>query len=230
MNKKIKNYVDVLFSDIPRTRRAAELKEELLGNMSERFEDCIAQGKSENEAYTETVAGLGDVDSLLAELQPQIELKKEADFYRIRRARVTAISVAMYILGAAILIGFAWMTELNKGANEDSIMLLGVIILLVIVAVATGMIIYVNLIIPNELKPYLNMEEEDDSFGRTPIGHVFGLINSVMWLFITAVYLGISFYTMRWDITWVVWIIGAVMHGVLKVIYHLIEPAASKII
>lgn len=228
MNKKIKNYVDVLFSDIPRTHRASELKEEILSNMSERFEDCLAQGKSENEAYTETLAGLGDVDILLAELQPQIELKREADFYRIRRARITAISVAMYILGAAILIGCAWVAEINPHIAEDNIMLLGVIILLLIVAVATGMIVYVNLIIPNELKPYLNTEEDNDDFGRTPLGRVFSMLSSLMWLFITAVYLGISFYTMRWDMTWIIWIIGAVLHGALKVIYHLIESASTE--
>lgn len=45
MNSKIKNYVEVLFSDIPRSNKARELKEELLSNMSERFEDYIQEGK-----------------------------------------------------------------------------------------------------------------------------------------------------------------------------------------
>ena len=35
MNSKIKNYADGLFSDIPRSKKANELKEEILSNMSE---------------------------------------------------------------------------------------------------------------------------------------------------------------------------------------------------
>ena len=29
------------------------------------------------------------------------------------------------------------------------------------------------------------------------------------WLLVTALYLGISFYTMRWDITWIIWLVAA---------------------
>ena len=39
MNSKIKNYLDAIFSDILRSKRSMELKEELSTNMSERFED-----------------------------------------------------------------------------------------------------------------------------------------------------------------------------------------------
>ena len=51
MNKKIDNYIDVLFSDIPRSKKASELKEELRANMNEHYDDCIAQGQTESQAY-----------------------------------------------------------------------------------------------------------------------------------------------------------------------------------
>ena len=50
MNQKIKNYVDVLFDDIPNSRKAIELKEEILSNLNEHFEAHIAEGKSKNQA------------------------------------------------------------------------------------------------------------------------------------------------------------------------------------
>ena len=35
------------------------------------------------------------------------------------------------------------------------------------------------------------------------------------WLLVTALYLGISFYTMRWDITWIIWLVAAAGGAVL---------------
>ena len=59
MNTKIRNYVDVLFSDAPRSKKAQELKQEILASLNEHFEEYIAQGKSENQAYSQAVADLG---------------------------------------------------------------------------------------------------------------------------------------------------------------------------
>lgn len=38
---------------------------------------------------------------------------------------------------------------------------------------------------------------------------------SIYWPVVTAVYLGISFLTMRWDITWVIWPCAAIGYGAL---------------
>ena len=73
MNSKIKNYVEVLFSDIPRSKKANELKEELLSNMSERFDDYIGDGKTENQAYSLVISSLGDIDEMLEDVMPNDE-------------------------------------------------------------------------------------------------------------------------------------------------------------
>ena len=111
MNSKIKNYVEVLFADVPRTKRAAELKEEILSNLNDRFEDQIREGKSKNEAYGAAVASMGDIDALLAEVTPSEDFKKEADYYRRRKAKFISIGVALYILGALALIAFGALGE-----------------------------------------------------------------------------------------------------------------------
>lgn len=82
MNKKIRDYVEVLFSDIPRSQKANELKEELLSNMTERFDDYISQGKSENQAYSLVISNLGDVDEMLAEVMPDADFVSQARSYR----------------------------------------------------------------------------------------------------------------------------------------------------
>ena len=76
MNGKIMKYVEVLFSDIPRSKKSNELKEEILSNMSDRFEDYIKDGKTENQAFSLVVSSLGDIDEMLAGVIPDEEFIK----------------------------------------------------------------------------------------------------------------------------------------------------------
>ena len=91
---KIKNYVDDLFKDIRKTRKSEELKEELLSDLEEKYQDLIANGKNEKEAYQEVIGGIGDVDELLEELkEPTQDLET-----RKKTAFVVSLSVGLYIL------------------------------------------------------------------------------------------------------------------------------------
>lgn len=47
----------------------------------------------------------------------------------------------------------------------------------------------------------------------------FELIGDVYWILVLALYLGISFLTHRWDITWIIWPIGAVLSGVVGALF-----------
>ncbi len=78
MNNKIKNYVDVLFSDIPRTNKAIEMKEEVLSNLSDKFDDFIKQGMSETQAYSMAVSSMGDIDEMLENIKPDAEFIEKA--------------------------------------------------------------------------------------------------------------------------------------------------------
>ena len=40
----------------------------------------------------------------------------------------------------------------------------------------------------------------------------------IYWCVITAIYLGISFVTMRWDSTWIIWPVAAVLFGAVEAI------------
>ena len=43
MKERIRAFMDDLLKDIPKSRKVLELKEELIGNMEERYEDLIRQ-------------------------------------------------------------------------------------------------------------------------------------------------------------------------------------------
>lgn len=218
MNSKIKNYVDVLFSDIPKGKKANELKEELLSNMSERYNDYIDEGKTENQAYSLVISNLGNVDELLADVIPDAEFKQEARFYRVRNARNTAISVAMYIIGTVFVIGLGGLSE-SFGGRDYSV--LGVIILLIFVAIATGLLIYTNLSTPPEYKDYDEKKERECRLYTGKQGRVLKSLLSVYWTFITLVYLAVSFFTMQWHVTWMIWLLAVVFQGIIKTIYEM---------
>ncbi|MBQ9539340.1 MAG: hypothetical protein IJU95_08705 [Treponema sp.] len=208
MNSKIKNYVDVLFNDIPMTRKAAELKEEILSNMSEHFDSHIAEGKGENQAYTEALADMGNIDELLESLAPERELKPKIDAYRQKRARHTAIAVMLYIIGVAVLCAPPAICSVFDIGNEEKAGVIGFITMLVFVAVATGLLVYTRMNVPHEVEPYL--EQKKAKFNtNTKQGRLWSSISKIYWLMVTAAFLGISFLTGAWYITWLIWLIAS---------------------
>ena len=50
MDNKLKAYVDNLFRNAPATAKAYEVKEEILQNLKDKYNDLIAEGKSENRS------------------------------------------------------------------------------------------------------------------------------------------------------------------------------------
>ena len=79
MREKIRVYVETLFSDAAPTIRNADVQQEILQHTLDRYNDLIASGKSEQEAYDEAVGGIGDVSELYEHRQPA-EAPKKRDF------------------------------------------------------------------------------------------------------------------------------------------------------
>ena len=67
MNAKLRNHVDILFAAAPRTNRAAEMKEELLVNLNEKYDDLLREGYDTTTAFHIALSGIGDLDELLQE-------------------------------------------------------------------------------------------------------------------------------------------------------------------
>ena len=69
MREKLKTHVEGLFADAALTIRNAEIQQEILQHTLDRYDDLIASGKTEQEAYDEAVSGIGDVSGLYAHKQ-----------------------------------------------------------------------------------------------------------------------------------------------------------------
>lgn len=213
MSHKIDSYLQALFADVPRTKKAQELKEELLGNMRERYEDYLREGKSDSEAYSLTVASMGDLDEMIAQVMPDENFRQEAQYYRRRSARNTAIAVATYILGAAIVVASAL-------APWESVQILAVVILLVLVAGATALLIYTEMSTPLEYR-----EDEDDRWMKEALRHPGGqqlkAVMNLYWIVVTTVYLAVSFLTFAWGITWIIWPLAGLLSAIIRTIVEL---------
>ena len=66
---------------------------------------------------------------------------------------------------------------------------------------------------------------EEGSYSRTEKKQEkrFGPLAGIYWLLVTAVYLALSFLTMRWDRTWIIWPVAAVAHGAVFGILKLLR-------
>jgi len=71
MDKKIRRLIDDIFSDMKMTADNLALRDEMMANAQARYEDSVRQGKTEEEAFAEVAASLGDVQSLLKEMNAQ---------------------------------------------------------------------------------------------------------------------------------------------------------------
>ena len=218
MNKKIKNYVEVLFSDIPRSKKANEIKEDMLFNMSEHFENYIQEGKTENQAFSLVISSLGDIDEMLADVMVGDEFVQQANYFRSRNAKNIAISVSMYIIGVAFLIGLGGFGEFF--GSRDTYGVLGLLILLLISAVATGIIIYSNMSTPLEYKNHNKEIKNEVPNLDSKHARLLNNILTIYWTIIAFVYLVISFTTMLWAITWIIFVLASIFQPILKIYFE----------
>ena len=65
MELQIRAYVDELFAETVPSKKSVELKEEMIQNLTEKYNDLIAEGKTPEAAYNIAIAGIGDVSYLL---------------------------------------------------------------------------------------------------------------------------------------------------------------------
>ena len=66
MKEELEKYVNLLFAGNP---EAEDIKQEILLNTLDRYDDLIAQGKNPQAAYSLAIAGIGDVSELLSKPQ-----------------------------------------------------------------------------------------------------------------------------------------------------------------
>jgi len=207
MNEKLRNYIDGLFENAPKTVRAVELKEEMYQNLTDKYNDLISEGKNEESAYNIAIARIGDVESLIAGLSGEKSVESEAS--RKRTAIVTAIAIALYILCPVPVI-----------LLQSTI---GIMALFLFVAVATGLLIYNGVTRERYVKTDDTMVEDFKEWkqhSKQKNKAVDAIIGS-FWLIAVCVYIVVSFMTGAWHITWIIFLIAAAVASLIRGIFML---------
>ena len=79
MNKRIRSMIDDIFSEMKMSAENLALRDELMANAQARYEDSVAAGKSEEEAFREVADSLEDVQSLLEDMNGMDERREEKE-------------------------------------------------------------------------------------------------------------------------------------------------------
>lgn len=218
MEDKLRAYMDHVFCEVKPSRKSVELKEEILQNLTDKYNDLLAEGKTPEAAYNIAVASIGDTEELLSGLKDEgfysSATPEEIERGRRKSAMLTAIAVALYIM--SVLPPMLLSHTVFGGAAGPAMMF-------VMIAVATGLIVYGHMSRPHYKKAddsiveeFKQWQDQTDSNRR-----VYKAITSAMWSLITVIYFIVSFMTMAWYITWVIFLIGTAVQEIIKAIFEL---------
>lgn len=168
----IKNYLDNIFSSLPKSVEIIKMKEELLSNMEDKYNELKESGKTENEAIGVVISEFGNIDELVKELGintttreieniPTITMEEAENYMKdkIKYGKVIAIGVVLCILAPAMLIfTHSLIADGIFGTNIAIDVLEGfsIIPLCILVAIAIGLFIYAG----TKLDKYKYLEED----------------------------------------------------------------------
>ncbi len=224
MSKRIENYVNSLFAESKMDKKTKELKEEVLANCMDRYNDYLAEGHSEIQAFNLTVSNLGDIDELLYGNEEENDVKpvvndKEEKYYRIRNARFTSIAVALFILSVISLIVIATIGE--SIGLEEMFGVIGLTSMFGLVAIGVGILIYINMSTPSE---YKKPSEDSDFNNLSPKKRrLMSIISSIVMSVATVIFLICGFVYGMWFTAWIIFPICGISMSIVSSIIELGE-------
>ena len=213
MREQLEQYVNLLFAG---AKDCEDIKQEILQNTLDRYDDLIAEGKVPEAAYRLAITGIGDVNEILGGKAQTTTISHNAgkaesthDNDTPAKKLMRAVAIGLYILCPVPLFVL----------SEIGLSTLGLCGLLAIVAVATVLIV---------LGAKKDTEEETREEALTPRQELKKSIGSLVGVISLAVYLVISFLTGAWYITWLIFPIAGAVKGLVNAILDLKEAAKHE--
>lgn len=200
MREQLIQYVELLFAG---AADCEDIKQEILQNTLDRYDDLVAAGKVPEAAYRLSIAGIGDINEILGTngSYPVVSRKtaETDDGDTPKKKLLRAIAVGLYILSALPLIVLSGMGMENLGLCGT----------LAIVAVATVMILL------GAKKNKEDIREAEEKARRSPMQKA---VSAAVWAVGLAVYILWSVPSGAWYVTWVIFPILAALDGLLMVL------------
>jgi len=215
MREQLIQYVELLFAG---AKDCEDIKQEILQNTLDRYDDLIAEGKVPEAAYRLAITGIGDINEILGASSVHAPTQngnipspapEENDSSRKKIMR--AVAVGLYILCPVPLF---ILSELGAAT-------LGLCGLLVMVAVATALIIL-------GAKKDASDEESEEAMSMTPQQELRKGIRSLISAIGLVVYLVVSIWSGAWYITWLIFPIVGAVQGLANAILDLKEAVKHE--
>lgn len=205
MKEKLINYVDLLFAG---ASNVEDIKQEILQNTLDRYDDLITQGKSPQSAYQQAISGIGDINEILSNDDTSFQYTNTNDTpvesVKNPLKWIKALAIAFFILCPIPII-----------LLENT---LGVCLCLALVAVGVVLLIVTG---KEEQK------ESGETDNRSPLNTS---ITNGIWGIGLAVYFLLSFSTGAWHITWLVFPILGCSCGIVDAIFDFKHTRISALV
>lgn len=216
MREKLSQYVELLFAG---ASDAEEMKQEILHNTLDRYDDLVAQGKSPEAAYRLAISGIGDIEEILQQKTTASYSRESAGTFPMEdenppKQNYRAIAIAMYILCPVPLFIL----------NEFGLSTLGLCLTLALVATATYVIILSKK--PHEKNIHTSEYSQEPELTSTILKKK--AIDRVLWSVCAVVYLLVSFLTGAWYITWILFPIFGCVRGLIHAVIDLKEVMQNE--
>lgn len=224
---KIREYVDELFEKAPRTKQALDLKEEIIVNAEEKFSDLVSDGYRDEDAFGVVIHSIGNVEELFTELESNVsEYSNPAmidEKTKRKKALYTAIAVGMYIFAGAAFFIFVMLDDAMMYTGKFDLTFMGLIVAALICIAPTIMLVYSSMMTPQYKKTEDTIVEgyKEWKSGDTKNKEVRKAISSIIWSITVIIYFLISFSTMAWHITWIIFLIAGCVESIVRLIYSM---------
>lgn len=144
-------------------------------------------------------------------------VREKSSAYAEQHSRLLIIGIMLCIISSVPMFILIMSRYSN---NTDMLPVIGVSLLLLMCAVGVKLIVMTCI----RQGGFDRLLEEGD---YTRISKRAGRYDGIMWGIVTAIYLGWSFVTNRWEMTWIVWPIAGVLFAVYREIMKAIIRARS---
>jgi len=216
--------IDELFQSVPQTRETLEMKEEIVQNLMEKYNDLRAEGRSEDDAFTIAAASVGDINDIIgeaAELEHIEHSPVDAPEYGQTPPSVMSW-LQVIVIFLALVIASPFAVSLFRDWRGR---FLGVTMLLC----ALGLLIH-QVVISAKNRRHSNFEharfvdEAPDDHEWAPVEEnrkIYRSLNSALWTVAIAAYFLISYLGNTWYLSWIMFLITPAVSKIMKAAFGL---------
>lgn len=178
------NYLENMFSSLPQTEEVLRAKSELASMMEDKYNELLAEGKTDNEAVGIVISEFGNLKELAAELGIDGIYQEDSNSQEGRYVGDTEVrnymeqtkrsslgigfGTMLCIFSPILLVILGGFQEVGYGVTDAMLVCLGLGALLLMIAVAVGFFIYHGTV----LEKYEYIKKENISISSASISYL----------------------------------------------------------